>query len=79
MRDAPCLNGKESSLMPTLRLEILGKVFRSQSWYQRTLIFVYAGANCEATTLMLLVYDRWLAELILALSPHPCLLNTIRT
>jgi len=27
-----------------------GKVFRSQSWYQRTLFSVYAGANWEATT-----------------------------
>jgi len=28
----------------------IGKVFQSQSWYQRTLFSVYAGANREATT-----------------------------
>ena len=28
----------------------VGKVFRSQGWYQRILFSVYAGANWEATT-----------------------------
>ena len=63
---------KGSSLIPTLRSENLGKVGT------RTLFFVYAGVNCEATTLMLHVIDRWLAELILALRPHPHLLSTTK-
>ena len=39
------VTGKESSLILTLRLENLARLFRSQSWYQRTLFSAYEGAN----------------------------------
>jgi len=42
----------------------IGKVFQSQSWYQRTLFSVYAGANWEATI------SKWLHGINCSLSGH---------
>ena len=42
----------------------IGKVFQSQSWYQRTLFSVYAGAIWEATI------SKWLHGINCSLSGH---------